>query len=222
VSRLVEIPVFPLSNVVLFPRVQAPLHLFEPRYRQMAEQALAGGRQIGMVAVPPEHVDELPGDPPVYGIGCSGVLAQSQRLPDGRYNIILSGTQRFRIISEPPRPGGQLFRTAEIEPLDDPFPPAEKRRVADLRERIVGLVRRLVERTDSNRSQQVTPALFSGVDDVAFVNSLSNALTFSPPEKQGLLEAASIPARFDRLEGLLSFRLAELSRPGVAGSGSLH
>jgi len=121
-----------------------------------------------------------------------------------------------------PRPEGQLFRTAEVEPLEDPFPTADEQHVADLRRRIVGLVRSLLERTDSDRSRQVTPALFSGVNDVAFVNSLSNALAFSPPEKQGLLEADSIPQRYERLEGLLSFRLAELSRPGGAGSGSLH
>ena len=221
-SALVEIPIFPLSNVVLFPQIQTPLHLFEPRYRQMAEQALVGGGQIGMVAVPPEHVDEMSGDPSLYPVGCSGLVAQSQRLPDGRYNIVLSGTQRFRIVGERPRPEGQLFRTAEVEPLEDPFPTADEQHVADLRRRIVGLVRSLLERTDSDRSRQVTPALFSGVNDVAFVNSLSNALAFSPPEKQGLLEADSIPQRYERLEGLLSFRLAELSRPGGAGSGSLH
>jgi Lon protease-like protein len=222
VSALVEIPIFPLSNVVLFPRIQIPLHLFEPRYRQMAKQALAGGGQIGMVAVPPEHVDDMTGDPSLYPVGCSGLVAQSQRLPDGRYNIVLSGTQRFRIVGELPRPEGQLFRTAEVEPLEDPFPPADEPRVADLRQRIVTLVRGLVERSDSDRSREVTPELFGGVDDVTFVNSLSNALAFSSPEKQGLLEADSIPQRFERLEGLLSFRLAELSRPGAAGSGSLH
>ncbi len=61
----VEIPIFPLSNVVLFPQIQTPLHLLELRYRQMADRALAGERQIGMVAVPPEHVDEMGGDPPL-------------------------------------------------------------------------------------------------------------------------------------------------------------
>src|SRR5262252_10843931 len=75
-----EIALFPLSSVVLFPRVRTPLHIFEPRYRQMAEHALAGDRSIGMVAVPPEHVGAMAGDPPVYPVGCAGVISQAQRL----------------------------------------------------------------------------------------------------------------------------------------------
>ena len=218
----VEIPIFPLSNVVLFPQIQTPLHLFELRYRQMAEQALAGERRIGMVTVPPQHVDEMGGDPPVYPVGCAGLIAQSQRLPDGRYNVVLAGTQRFRIEQEGPRPGGCLYRVAQVELLDDPFPEAEQERVALLRDRIAALVRSLVEHTNAERAAVVTPEVFSGVDDVTFVNSLSNALAFAPLEKQGLLEAETIPLRFERLEGLLSFRLAEVSRPGAQGSGSVH
>lgn len=221
-SGRVEIPIFPLSNVVIFPGIQTPLHLFEPRYRQMAEQALAAERRIGMVAVPPEHVDEMGGDPRVYPVGCAGIIAQSQRLPDGRYNIVLAGTQRFRIEYEGPRPEGRLYRVAGVELLEDPFPDADRERVAQLRDRIAALVSSLVERTNAERAAIVTPEVFSGVDDVTFVNSLSNALAFAPPEKQGLLEAETIPLRFERLEGLLSFRLAEISRPGAQGSGSLH
>ncbi len=79
-----EIAIFPLSNVVLFPGVQAPLHLFEPRYRQMAEHVLDGDRRIGMVVVPPEHAAEMHGDPAVYPIGCAGTIGHSQRLRDDR------------------------------------------------------------------------------------------------------------------------------------------
>lgn len=221
-SAGVEIPLFPLSNVVLFPGVHTPLHLFEPRYRQMVERALAGERQIGMATVPPEHVDEMPGDPPLYPVGCAGIIAQSQRLPDGRYNIVLMGTRRFRIVEEAPRPPQRLYRVAQVELLDDPFPAEAREGVAHLRERIVGLVGSLLERASAERASAVTSELFRGVDDATFVNSLSNALAFAPAEKQGLLEADSIPQRFDRLEGLLSFRLAELSRPGAPGSRSLH
>ena len=60
------LPIFPLSNVVLFPRVKTPLHLFEPRYRQLARDVLQGDRRVGMVVVRPEHIDEMPGDPPIF------------------------------------------------------------------------------------------------------------------------------------------------------------
>jgi hypothetical protein len=217
-----EIALFPLSNVVLFPRVRAPLHIFEPRYRQMAEHALAGDRCIGMVVVPPGHVERIAGDPPVYPIGCAGVISQAQRLPDGRFHIVLDGTHRFRILEELPRLAGRLYRVARVERLSETYEPAEREPVTLLRERIVALVRRLLAQTDSERASEVTPELFRGVDDEGFVNTLSNALVLDPPEKQGLLEAPGIPARFERLEGLLAFRLAELGLPGTRASGSVH
>jgi Lon protease-like protein len=217
-----EIAIFPLSNVVLFPLVQTPLYVFEPRYVQMAEHVLASSRCVGMVVVPPEHCDELPGDPPIYPVGCAGEIAQAQRLPDGRYNLVLFGVQRFRISSEWPPEGERLFRMAEVEPLDDPYPDAERRRVRDLRERIVALLGRLVRLTNPERAEEISLELFGDTDDATFVNSLCTALSFTPPEKQGLLEAHGIPARFARLEGLLSFRMAELSTPGRHRPGLVH
>lgn len=217
-----ELAIFPLSSVVLFPGVQTPLHLFEPRYRQMAEETLAGERRIGMVTVPPEHVGAMAGDPPVYPVGCGGRIAQHQKLPDGRFNIVLEGRERFRIVAETERPARRLYRVARIEPLADPYPDEERGRVGELRQRIVALVGELVQRSDPERTRQLTPGLFEGVEDAAFVNSLCNAFAFPTEEKQGLLEAATIPQRFERLEGLLSFHLAELATPGGAGSGNLH
>ena len=80
---LKRVPIFPLSTVVLFPKLRVPLHIFEPRYRQMTEQVLRGDNQIGMVTVLPNSIDEMSGDPPVYEIGCAGIIRNAQRLPDG-------------------------------------------------------------------------------------------------------------------------------------------
>jgi len=217
-----EIALFPLSNVVLFPRVRTPLHVFEPRYRELTAHALAGDRRIGMVAVPPAHVERIAGDPPVYPIGCEGVISQARRLPDGRFHIVLDGTQRFRILEEPARPPGRLYRVARIERLAEPYDPVAREGVTRLRERIVELVRRLLAQTDSARAAEITPELFRGVDDEGFVNTLANALVLDPPEKQGLLEAPGIPERFERLEGLLAFRLVEVGLPGPRAAGRVH
>lgn len=217
-----QLAIFPLSNVVLFPRVLLPLHLFEPRYVQMAEHVLATSRRIGMVCVPPEHVDDMAGDPPLHPIGCAGAITQARQLPDGRYNIVLLGTQRFRIADEPPRPRSRLYRVATVEPLDDPFDPAESERVERLRSRLIDLVRELVRVTDPGRAASVAPELFGGVDDESFVNTLSNAVGLPVSDKQALLEAPSIPARYDRLEGLLSFHLSALRSPGAPNSGAIH
>jgi Lon protease-like protein len=217
-----EIALFPLSNVVLFPKVQTPLHLFEPRYRQLCEHVLAGSRRIGMVAVPPEHAGEMAGDPPVHAVGCAGAIGQHQRLPDGRYNIVLIGLHRFRILEELPPARNRLYRVARIERLEDPLPAAAEARVVDLRARIVRIVGALVSRSDPARAAAVTPELFGGVDDATFVNSLCSAFAFPAPERQALLEAPDIPARYERLEGLLSFRLAEIDARGAARSSRVH
>ena len=94
------LPLFPLPTVVLFPNIFLPLHVFEPRYREMVADALAGDRMIGMVLLRPGWEHEYEGAPPVYPVGCSGVITHFERLSDGRYNIVLRGLARFRILRE--------------------------------------------------------------------------------------------------------------------------
>ena len=98
------IPIFPLPNVVLFPNVFLPLHIFEPRYRAMVADALAGDRIIGMVLLQPGFEADYEGRPPVYPVGCAGVITHSEPLPDGRFNIVLRGLEKFRITGEDDEP----------------------------------------------------------------------------------------------------------------------
>src|SRR5881409_3432726 len=94
------IPLFPLPNVVLFPNVFLPLHIFETRYREMVGDALAGDRIIGMVLLRPGYEANYEGRPPIYDVGCAGVITHSQPLSDRRYDIVLRGIEKFRITSE--------------------------------------------------------------------------------------------------------------------------
>src|ERR1700675_1270588 len=94
------LPLFPLPTVVLFPNVFLPLHVFEPRYREMVAHALAGDRMIGMVLLRPGWERDYEGRPAVFAVGCSGVMTPCERLTDGRYNIVLRGVERFRILEE--------------------------------------------------------------------------------------------------------------------------
>src|SRR5918998_3396267 len=94
------LPIFPLPNVVLFPNVFLPLHIFEPRYRQMVTDTLAGERMIGMVLLQPGYESDYEGTPAVYDIGCAGLITHVERLNDGRFNIVLRGLERFRILGE--------------------------------------------------------------------------------------------------------------------------
>lgn len=214
-----SIPLFPLSDVVLFPGCLAPLHIFELRYRQMAEAALEGERLIGMVTVRPDAREEMGGNPPIYATGCAGLITDHERLPDGRYNIVLRGVKRFRVESEATPEGERLYRLADVRWLDDPEGgPADGR--AGLREGVLGHLRRLARRGQTG--EEVSLAELAELDDGAFTNSLCQGLGLPPEEKQGLLEAASLTERLTRLEGLLAFHLASLDGPDPSGASTVH
>ena len=83
------IPIFPLEDVMLFPRATRPLHIFEQRYRDMVDDALEGDRLIGMVLLEPGYEADYEDTPPVFPIGCVGIITEAEKLPDGRYNIVL-------------------------------------------------------------------------------------------------------------------------------------
>ena len=221
-SETERLPIFPLSNVVLFPRVKTPLHLFEPRYRQLARDVLEGERRIGMMVVRPEHVDEMPGDPPIYPVGCAGVITECHRLPDGRYNLVLLGEHRVRVVGEEPRGDSRLYRVARVVRLEDSYPEAERARVARLRAAIVTDVGVLVRHAQPDRAHAFDPELFAGVDDETFVNAVANAFAFPAEEKQALIEAADVPERYARLASALSFQRLELESSGLGGRRHLH
>src|SRR5207253_3632333 len=108
------LPLFPLPNVVLFPNVFLPLHIFEPRYREMVADALEADRMIGMVLLRPGWERDYEGRPAVYAIGCSGVITHVDRMSDGRCNIVLRGLDRFRILDED---HSRSYRRAHVEHL---------------------------------------------------------------------------------------------------------
>lgn len=217
---LLAVPIFPLPIVVLFPGTLAPLHIFEPRYRQMMADALVSDRRIGMVTVR-EHAAGMAGDPPIFEVGCLGRIAEHRRHPDGRYDLVMRGEHRFRVRREPPRPASQLYRTAEVELLDDPFEPAEAERIPALRAAIAGRLSQLVRSVAPGREGDLEGRLATGGDDARFVNELCQLLDLAVADKQGLLEAPGVGARYEQLLGLLEFRLAELAA-GRPPAGPLH
>ncbi|MEO5577522.1 MAG: LON peptidase substrate-binding domain-containing protein, partial [Sphingomicrobium sp.] len=116
-SKLTRVPLFPLSGAILFPRSQLPLHIFEERYRAMVQDAMAGPGRIAMIQ-PADDSDA----PTLYQVGCVGELVGVEELDDGRFNIMLLGSQRFRLIAE--AEGGTPYRQADIdlEAYDDDDP----------------------------------------------------------------------------------------------------
>lgn len=115
-----EAPLFPLPNVVCFPHVLLPLHIFEPRYRQMTADALAGDRLIAMALIQPDAFDEIAGSPPIFETVCLGKIVTEQILPDGRYHLILQGLSRARVIAEVEN--GLPYRVGRLELCEDRYP----------------------------------------------------------------------------------------------------
>jgi Lon protease-like protein len=112
-----KVRLFPLPNVVLFPRVIQPLHIFEPRYKQMVEDALEDNRLIALCLLQPTASLGGGFPSPIYPDICIGQILQEERLPDGRFNLLLQGVSRAKIISEVNN--GKLYRTAKVEILHD-------------------------------------------------------------------------------------------------------
>ena len=203
------LPIFPLPNAVLFPNVFLPLHIFEPRYREMVAEALAGDRLIGMTLLRPGWREGYEGRPPVYQTGCAGLITHADRLPDGRFNIVLRGLARFRITGEE---AGRSFRVANIEPLADVLSEADRARLSDDRHRLEALLVSVLEGGDA-RFPVAMP-------DEDLVNALAQYLPFEPIERQALLEKPDTLARCRSLIDLLEMRAITASRPW--GSGATH
>jgi Lon protease-like protein len=192
------IPVFPLPNVVLFPNVFLPLHIFEPRYREMVADALAGDRIIGMALLRPGWESDYEGRPPVYSIGCAGLITFSEQHSDGRYNIVLRGLEKFRIISED---RSRAYRLAEVDPLAEEVTPEDRDIVRSERRRLEAL---LVPQPEGRGVDSRMPPSMSDED---LVNALAQYLDLESVEKQALLEREGLVARCRSLIDLLEMKV---------------
>lgn len=110
------IPIFPLESATLFPNGSYSLHIFEPRYRAMVADALKGDRIIGMVMLQPGYEADYEGRPPIFPVGCAGLITEYEELPDGRYNIVLGGLVKFRVTGED---NSRPYRLARIVRIPD-------------------------------------------------------------------------------------------------------
>jgi Lon protease-like protein len=205
------IPIFPLPNVVLFPNVFLPLHIFEPRYQEMAKDALDGDRIIGMVLLRPGYEAQYEGRPPVFPTGCAGVITHSEPLGDGRLNIVLRGLERFRIKSED---SSRAYRLAHIDGLPEAVGDPEREELRRHRNRLTALLAAALER--SGKEPRFPPA----VADEDLVNALAQYIELEPLERQALLERDGILARCRALIELLEMK--SLMRKATWKDRSVH
>jgi hypothetical protein len=195
------LPIFPLPTVVLFPNVFLPLHIFEPRYREMTADALAADRMIGMVLLRPGWQRDYEGRPPVFPIGCSGVITHVERQSDGRFNLVLRGVERFRIAEEDHE---RSYRRAVVEPLRErTLGAADVGEIKRLRVKLETLVATMVEK--SQRETKIPSA--AAIPDEDLINALAQYLDLEPLEKQALLEQPCLRSRALSLVELLEMKL---------------
>jgi Lon protease-like protein len=204
------LPIFPLPNVVLFPNVFLPLHIFEERYRQMVTEALADERMIGMVLLQPGYEKDYEGAPPVYSIGCAGLITHVERLDDGRFNIVLRGLERFRVIGEEEPSAAVLYRRAYIAPLAEVSAPDRPELLKSERQKLELLLAPLFSGTLAARG------LPQQMPDDELINALAQYLELEPIEKQALLERDGALARCRSLVELLEMN-ALMEKGGGAG-----
>ena len=202
------LPLFPLPNVVLFPNVFLPLHIFEPRYREMVADAVASDRMIGMVLLRPGWERDYEGRPAVYPVGCSGVLTHVERLSDGRSNLVLRGLERFRIVDEDHE---RSYRRATIEPLRERRLDAEDR--AAIRRQRSKLESMLAPPPDRVGTDSTMP---SSMSDEDLVNALAQYLDLEALEKQALLERPCLRSRAEALVELLEMKMLIARTPGLS------
>jgi Lon protease-like protein len=187
----VRLSIFPLPGAVLFPGLQLPLHIFEPRYRALVGDALVRDRKIAMIQ-PQKPIDGAP----LFAVGCVGRIGEIEAMDDGRYNLILEGETRFRLIRE--LDVATAFRQVEAELIEDPETEAlssverasfemEARKFAD------------------NQGYSVDWDSVERLDDTSLINGVSQIAPFDPASKQALLEAENLAVRCELLVQLMQF-----------------
>ena len=186
-----RLPIFPLTGAVLFPGMQLPLHIFEPRYRAMVGDALIRDRLIAMIQ--PQRPAE---GAPLYEVGCVGRIGEIQAMDDGRYNLILEGTARFRLVRELDVTTAYRQIEAEIvaEDEDETLTHAQR-----------GGFEREARHFADSQGYSVDWDSVERLDDRSLINGVSQIAPFDPASKQALLEAQTLAARCELLVQLMQF-----------------
>lgn len=189
-----RVSVFPLSGALLFPGMHLPLHIFEPRYRAMVSDALARDRRIGMIQ--PRPLGGNAEVPALFDVGCIGQIIDVEAMEDGRYDIVLQGVSRFRVVRE--LDVTTPFRQVDVEMLgeqdDAALAPAERASL-EMESR----------RFAQAQGYAVDWEAVSRLDDGNLVNGIAQIAPFDVAAKQALLEAGTINQRADLIVQLMQF-----------------
>lgn len=201
------IPVFPLPNVVLFPGVFLPLHIFEQRYREMVKDCLAGDRLIGISLLRPGWDHDADGRPAIFPVGCVGLISHIEELTDGCYNLVLRGVEKFRIVRE--EDPLRAYRRAEVDYFEERMTDADHDTVRRQRHQLERLLTAVAD-----TPEQTFP---SNLSDEEVINALAQYLDLEPIERQALLEQEGVAPRCGALIELLEMKELTNSHPPDRG-----
>ncbi len=195
-ETLTRLSIFPLAGALLFPRMHLPLHIFEPRYRALVSDSLSRDRRIAMIQPRRDARGGTGEKPPLFRMGCVGKIAEVEALDDGRYNLILEGLARFRLVRE----------------LDvtTPFRQVEAELLANEEDESFGIADRASLEVESRRfadaqGYAVDWEAVSRLDDEALVNGIAQIAPFDGAAKQALLEAPNLATRAELIVQLMQF-----------------
>jgi Lon protease-like protein len=201
---------FPLPNLVVFPHVMQPLHIFEPRYRQLVEQAMADDRLIAMAVLAPGWEKDYDGRPPVNSVACLSRITNCQKLGDGRFNIMVLGLRRIELVRElPPK---HLFREAQSRLLSDEYPPAAAASRPGLQRDLVEAFRKVLPALVSSH-EQLQELLVSDIPLGMLTDIISYTLDLDLQFKQKLLAEPMVDLRASLLLSHLGSLPLEPARP---------
>ena len=200
--RELLVPIFPLPEVVFFPETVLPLHVFEPRYRQMAADCLAADGWMGVVMLRAGWEKDYQGRPPVQTIAGVGEIIQAEMLADGRYNILLHGRSRIRILAEEP-PEGRLYRVVRAGRLEEEGPKADDRTFGARLQELRAAHARLLVALGQSHPDVVGRLTVAGATPGAAIDRIVSAVVPDAEVRQRLLEAVDVSDRLDLAVGAL-------------------
>jgi len=199
----IVIPLFPLPTTVFYPNTSLPLHVFEPRYRSMVTDALKGKKEIGMVLLKPGWENDYHGAPEIMTIGCVGKIERHSKLPEGKYNILLSGLHRFRILQEIE---GKLYRQAQVELLKEVNDQDLVEGSLLIKQRLIENMKQYLKSIPNGKEAEQSLDLESCTKLAEFVDRIIYHFDLPASKMQEFLEEQNVHKRADSLHSLIKLK----------------
>ncbi|MCI0370466.1 MAG: LON peptidase substrate-binding domain-containing protein [candidate division NC10 bacterium] len=195
------LPLFPLPETVFFPHTLLPLHIFEPRYRAMVADCLAGEKQMVVVRLLPGWEQDYYGRPPIHTVAGAGEVVEVERLPDGRYNILLKGFARV-LIEEELQPT-EVYRVARCRSLEDQLPAAGSAALTPGLEALTASFLRLLGEI-GRREQGLTRLVTEAPTPAALIDRVASVVVVESARRQQILEALDLGHRLELVTAAVS------------------